>query len=72
VKLTGIYDTPYFVRAKPIGAGTCEYVSFSDFAEPSRKRMQMPPNEKPVKVELLVEELLVDHWAIGYTSIQPK
>jgi hypothetical protein len=66
VKITGIYHAFYLARAKPIKAGKCEQVSFSNFAEPSWKRMRMPPNEKPVKVELLVS---YDEW--GYASLEP-
>jgi hypothetical protein len=67
VKITGIYNAPYLARPKPIRAGRCEYVPFSKFAEPSWKRMPMPPNEKPVTVELLV-----DYEDKGYASVQPK
>ena len=64
VKVTGIYNTPYLARPKPIKTGACELVPFSDFAEPSWKRMQMPPNQTLVKVELLVK-----HQAGGYMSL---
>jgi hypothetical protein len=67
VKVTGIYNALYLAQPKPIKAGTCEYVSFSDFAEPSWKRMQMPPNENPIKVELLV-----NYSARGYVSLKPE
>ena len=63
VKVTGIYDTPYLSRPKPIRAGACEYVPFSDFAEPSWKRMQMPPTQPLVKFELIVK-----YQAEGYVS----
>jgi hypothetical protein len=66
VKITGLYNAPYLAQPKPIRAGTCEYVPFSDFAEPSWKRMQMPSNESPVRVELLV-----DYNSKGYVAIQP-
>jgi hypothetical protein len=65
VKITGVYNTPYVARPKPIEARTCEDVPFSEFSEPSWKRMQMPPNENPTKVELLV-----DYKSKGYVATQ--
>jgi hypothetical protein len=64
VKVTGIYNAPYLVRPKPIRAGTCEYAPFSDFAEPSWKRMEMPPNQTLIKFELIVK-----YEAGGYASL---
>jgi hypothetical protein len=64
VKVMGIYDAAYLARPKSIRAGTCEYVPFSDFAEPSWKHMQMPPTETLVKFELIVKS-----GAGGYASL---
>jgi hypothetical protein len=67
VKITGEYKAIYIARTKPITAGACEDVPFSDFAEPSWKRMQMPPSETATKIELLV-----NYKAKGYVSLQPE
>ncbi len=67
IKVTGIYGVPYLMKPKPIKAGACEYLSFADFAEPSWKRMQMPPNERVTRIELLVS-----YGAKGYVSLEPK
>ena len=63
VKLTGLYGTPYLAQLKRIRAGQCEHIPFSDFAEPSWKRMQMPPNEAVTRVEVLVDNS-------GYTALK--
>jgi len=67
VKATGIYNSVYLAQLKSIKAGTCGNVPFADFAEPSWKRMQMPPNENLTKVELLV-----NYGAKGYVSLQTQ
>lgn len=67
IKVTGIYNTPYLAQPKPIRAGACEDVPYSDFAESSWKRMQMPPNQTLTKIELLVS-----YVAKGYDSLEPK
>jgi len=67
VKITGLYGTPYLAQLKRIRAGQCEHVPFSDFAEPSWKRMQMPPNETVTRVEVLVS-----YDASGYASLKLK
>lgn len=67
VKIAGEYKATYIALAKPIAAGACENIPFSDFAEPSWKRMQMPPNEIATQVELLVT-----YKAKGYVSLQPE
>jgi hypothetical protein len=67
IKVLGLYNAPYLARLKSIKAGHCDYLPFSDFAEPSWKRMQMPPNEVPTKVEILV-----GYRATGYASLEPK
>ena len=66
-KKTDEYKAIYIARTKPITAGACEDVPFSDFAEPSWKRMQMPPSETATKIELLV-----NYKAKGYVSLQPE
>ncbi len=61
------YNAVYIALTKPLNAGACEDVPFSDFAGPSWKRMQMPPNVTVTKVELLVT-----YKAKGYVSLQPQ
>jgi hypothetical protein len=67
VKVTGIYGAAYLIKPRPLKAGACEYLSFADFAEPSWKRMQMPPNQTVTRIELLVS-----YPAKGYASIEQK
>ena len=66
VRVSGAYNAIYIAHTKPLNAGACEDVPFSDFAEPSWKRMQMPPNETATKVELLVT-----YKVKGYVSLKP-
>ncbi len=68
VKLAGKFGAVYVSQMKSIKTGSCGYVSFEDFAEPSWKRMQMSPNEMPTKIEVLVT-----YKPKGYVSLEaPK
>jgi len=65
VRMTGMYNAPYVAQTKPLNTGACVDVRFSEFAEPSWKRMRMPPNEVATKIELLVT-----YKSKGYVSLQ--
>ena len=67
VQISGIYNAHYVALRKRLKSGDCGKFDYSQFAEPSWKRMQMPPNEIASKVEVLTASP-----ANGYIEMRPR
>ncbi len=63
----GTYKAQYLDRVKQVKAGDCASFDYSQFAEPSWKKMQMPPTETAKNIEILSASP-----ANGYAELQPK
>ncbi len=67
ILIWGTYKAPYLDRVKHVKARDCTTFDYSQFAEPSWKKMQMPPTETAKNIEILSASP-----ANGYAELQPK
>jgi hypothetical protein len=67
VRIWGTYHAQYVDRMKRISAGDCASFDYADFAEPSWKKMQMPPNETAKTIEILTTSP-----SYGYAELKPQ